>query len=72
MWSKYYSFLLEYINKKVDLNKYDQQMEGFNKVPNDEKEIVYPLVKDIMEHAMDLPTKLEVDGGFGHTWYDCK
>ena len=42
------------------------------KVPNDEKEIVYPLVKDIMEHAMDLPTKLEVDGGFGHTWYDCK
>lgn len=42
------------------------------KVPEDEKEIVYPLVKDIMEHAMDLPTKLEVDGGFGHTWYDAK
>ncbi len=42
------------------------------KVPNDEKDVVYPLVKDIMEHAMDLPTKLEVDGGFGHTWYDCK
>lgn len=42
------------------------------KVPNDEKDIVYPLVKNIMEHAMDLPTKLEVDGGFGHTWYDCK
>ena len=42
------------------------------KVPNDEKDIVYPLIKDIMEHAMDLPTKLEVDGGFGHTWYDAK
>ena len=42
------------------------------KVPNEEKEIVYTLVKDIMEHAMDLPTKLEVDGGFGHTWYDAK
>lgn len=42
------------------------------KVPNDEKDIVLPLVKDIMEHAMDLPVKLEVDGGFGHTWYDAK
>ena len=42
------------------------------KVPSEEKEIVYNLVKDVMEHAMDLPTKLEVDGGFGHTWYDAK
>lgn len=42
------------------------------KVPNEEKGIVLPLVKDIMEHAMDLPVKLEVDGGFGHTWYDTK
>ena len=42
------------------------------KVPNEEKDIVYPLVKSIMENAMDLPTKLEVDGGFGHTWYDAK
>lgn len=42
------------------------------KVPKDEKDIVYPLIKEIMEHAMDLPTKLEVDGGFGHTWYDAK
>ena len=42
------------------------------KVPNEEKEIVYSLAKDIMEHAMDLPTKLEVDGGFGRTWYDAK
>lgn len=42
------------------------------KVPSEEKDIVLPLVKDIMEHAMDLPVKLEVDGGFGHTWYDAK
>ena len=42
------------------------------KVPSEEKEIVYPLIKDIMEHAMELDTKLEVDGGFGHTWYDAK
>ena len=42
------------------------------KVPEDEKEIVLPLIKDIMEHAMDLDVNLEVDGGFGHTWYDAK
>ena len=42
------------------------------KVPNDEKDIVLPLIKDIMEHALELDVKLEVDGGFGHTWYDAK
>lgn len=42
------------------------------KVPSEEKDVVFNLVKDIMEHALDLPTKLEVDGGFGHTWYDAK
>ena len=42
------------------------------KVPNEEKGIVLPLVKDIMEHALELDVRLEVDGGYGHTWYDCK
>ncbi len=42
------------------------------KVPSKEKEKVYDLVKNIMENAMKLDVKLEVDGGFGHTWYDCK
>ncbi len=42
------------------------------KVPENEKEIVYPLVKDIMEHALDLEVDLEVDGGFGRSWYDAK
>ena len=42
------------------------------KVPEDEKEIVYPLVKEIMEHALPLETNLEVDGGYGATWYDAK
>lgn len=42
------------------------------KVPNDEKDIVYPLVKSIMENALKLDVKLEVDGGYGRTWYDCK
>lgn len=42
------------------------------KVPSKEKDIILPLVKDIMEHAIDLPVKLEVDGGYGRTWYDAK
>ncbi len=42
------------------------------KVPEEEKDIVLPLIKDIMEHALKLDVKLEVDGGFGHTWYDAK
>ena len=42
------------------------------KVPSKEKDKVYALVKNIMENAMKLDVPLEVDGGFGHTWYDCK
>jgi len=42
------------------------------KVPSKEKDKVYDLVKNIMENAMKLNVKLEVDGGFGRTWYDCK
>ena len=42
------------------------------KVPQKEKDVVYKLVKDIMEHALDLDVKLEVDGGYGRSWYDCK
>ncbi len=42
------------------------------KVPEEEKDIVLPLVKQIMENALDLNVKLEVDGGYGRTFYDCK
>ena len=42
------------------------------KVPSNEKEKVYDLVKNIMENAMKLNVPLEVDGGFGRSWYDCK
>lgn len=42
------------------------------KVPSNEKDKVYDLVKNIMENAMKLDVPLEVDGGFGRTWYDCK
>ena len=42
------------------------------KVPKEEKEIVYKIVKEKMTHAMNLSIPLEVDGGFGDSWYDCK
>ena len=42
------------------------------KVPQNEKEAVYKLVKETMEHAMKLDVPLLVDGGFGHDWYDAK
>ena len=42
------------------------------KVPTHEKKQVFDLVKDIMESALELDVDLEVDGGYGRTWYDCK
>ena len=42
------------------------------KVYKEEKDEVYKLVKSTMENAMKLDVPLEVDGGFGKTWYDAK
>ena len=42
------------------------------KVPSDEIELAQTLIKDIMENALPLSVKLEVKGGIGHSWYDCK
>ena len=42
------------------------------KVPKEEKETVYNVIRDKMIHALDLSIPLEVDGGFGKSWYDCK
>lgn len=42
------------------------------KVPLDEKEVILPLVKQIMEHAFNLDVNLSVDGGYGRSWYDAK
>ena len=42
------------------------------KVPKQEKEIAYKIIKNEMTHAMSLSIPLEVDGGFGESWYDCK
>ena len=41
-------------------------------VPKKEKEVAYKLIKEIMENALDIDVPLEVDGGFGKTWYDAK
>ena len=42
------------------------------KVPVSEKDKAYKLIKDIMENALNIDVPLEVDGGFGRTWYDAK
>ncbi len=42
------------------------------KVPKNEKEEVYNLIKNIMENSLSLNVPLEVDGGFGVDWYSAK
>ena len=42
------------------------------KVCKDEKDKLYKLVKDNMTHALTLSVPLEVDGGFGESWYEAK
>ena len=42
------------------------------KVYKEEKDAIYKLVKSVMENAMQLAVPLEVDGGFGKSWYDAK
>ena len=42
------------------------------KVPKEEKETAYQIIKDQMVNALQLSIPLEVDGGFGLSWYDCK
>ena len=42
------------------------------KVYKEEKDAIYKLVRNVMENAMKLKVPLEVDGGFGKSWYDAK
>ena len=42
------------------------------RVPANEKEKAYSLIKDIMENALNIDVPLVVDGGFGHDWYSAK
>ena len=42
------------------------------KVPDNEKDDVLKLVKNIMENCVKLNVKLEVDGGYADNWHDVK
>ena len=42
------------------------------KVPEEEKEIMPSLLKDLMENCVSLQVKLKVEGSLAKTWYDCK
>jgi DNA polymerase-1 len=41
-------------------------------VPKDEVEDFIPVIKDIMEHALELQVPLKVDYGYGEDWYEVK
>lgn len=41
-------------------------------VPDDELEIVEPIIKELMENAVKLKCNLKVDGGHAKTWYNAK
>ena len=66
------------VNKALKEGGYKTKMvlqihdELIFKVPAEEKDKVYDLIKNIMEHAIDINVPLEVDGGFGEDWYSCK
>ena len=66
------------VDKALKEGNYETKMvlqihdELIFRVPKNEKEKVYQLIHDKMIHAMNLSVPLEVDGGFGKSWYDCK
>jgi len=66
------------VDKRLAQSKLETKMvlqihdELIFKVPTKEKEQVLSLVKDVMEHALTLSVPLEVDGGFGKSWYETK
>ena len=66
------------VDEMLSSSSYKTQMvlqihdELIFKVPKDEKEVILPKIKDIMENATTLDVKLKVDGDFGRTWFDCK
>lgn len=42
------------------------------KIPEEEKDFMPNKLKEIMENAVSLKVKLNVEGSLGKTWYDCK
>lgn len=41
-------------------------------IPADEVEAFIPVIKDIMENAIDIDVPLKVDAGYGTDWYEVK
>ena len=41
-------------------------------IPEDEVEDFIPVIKDIMENAIDIDVPLKVDAGYGTDWYEVK
>ncbi len=66
------------VDKALKENGYKTKMvlqihdELILKVPHVEKDKILPLVKNVMENALKLDVPLEVDGGYGKSWYDAK
>lgn len=66
------------ISKFLKENNYKTKMvlqihdELIFKVPEEEKEIMPSLLKDLMENCVSLKVKLKVEGSLSKTWYDCK
>lgn len=72
---------------KMAMIKIDQELENHHyksklvlqihdelifKIYEDEKDLIYQLVKNAMENVYPLKVKLEVDGSIAKTWYDTK
>jgi DNA polymerase-1 len=57
------------VRARVVLQVHD---EVIVEVPDDEKELVGPLVLDIMKSAAELVVPLEVNAAWGPTWADAK
>lgn len=59
--------LLEKYKTKIVLQIHDELLF---KVPKDELETILPLLKETMEHALDLSVPLKADGAAALDWYD--
>ena len=66
------------ISKFLKENNYKTKMvlqihdELIFRVPEEEKDIMPSLLKDLMENCVSLKVKLKVEGSLAKTWYDCK
>lgn len=66
------------IDKFLKENNYKTKMvlqihdELIFRIPQEEKDIMPSLLKDLMENCVQLKVKLKVDGSIAKTWYDCK